>query len=294
MEIRLREVPCPVCGGPKYRVVREDTLGNLPPELGYSFTPAHLKTYRIVRCTNCGHTYCSPLPIDLFERYADIEDVEYLKHESQRLATAKKVIRTLQQVKKCGRLLDVGCSTGDFLQIAERYYEVEGVELSAWAAGIARAKGLTVYDFPLSELGGVKQYDVISLWGVIEHLEDPGREIKHIHRLMRDGGILCIWTGNVDSLTARVLGEKWWYFMGQHVQYFSEATLDRLVTGCGFAKVTVGNYPYVMNMTSIANSIGRYAFLSKLLSRALKSKCLASITITFALPGEMFAIYSKI
>ncbi len=293
MGTTLVEIHCPVCDHDEYRVLHETTLGDSLPDLGYKFTPNHLKAYRIVKCITCGHLYCSPLPKRLFEQYVDVEDIEYLKNEAQRLATAEKVIDILQKRKQTGRLLDVGCSTGDFLRVAGRYYDVEGVEVSKWAADIAKQRGLTVHECRLSEIESTEPYDVVTLWGVIEHLENPKEEIDHIFRLMANDGILCIWTGNVDSLTARLLGKKWWYFMGQHIQYFSETTLHLLLRQCGFTKVIVQNYPYVLNMASVANSIGRYPLISKLFSGILKSAALSSATITFALPGEMFAIYSK-
>lgn len=291
--IQLKEVPCPVCDGRDYRVLRESTLGDSLPQLGYQFTPEHVKAYRMVKCANCGHVCCSPLPLDLFEHYVDIEDAEYLKGEAQRIATAEKVLKTLRLHKAAGRLLDVGCSTGDFLQVAGKYYEVEGIELSAWAAALARAKGLAIHELPLARFPADGRFDVVTLWGVIEHLENPGREIAQIHRLLRDNGILCIWTGNINSLTARILGEKWWYYMGQHIQYFSDTTLELLLKRCGFSKVTIRSYPYVLSMSAVANSIGRYPSISRLLSPVLKSRMLSTRAVTFALPGEMFAIYRK-
>ena len=293
MESNLVEVHCPICDQDKYRVMHESTLGESLPDFGYKFTPEHLRAYRIVKCLNCDHMYCSPLPNKLFEQYVDIEDTEYLRNEAQRLATAEKVTSVLSKHKTTGRLLDVGCATGDFLRVARRHYEVEGIELSKWAAGIAQKRGLRVHECRLSELRPAQPYDVVTLWGVIEHLESPKDEIGQISRLMADGGILCIWTGNVDSLTARLLGKKWWYFMGQHIQYFSDKTLHLLLTQCGFGKVALTNYPYVLNMASVANSIGRYRWVSQWLSGILKSRVLSSATLTFALPGEMFAIYSK-
>jgi len=287
------EVRCPVCDDPKYRVIHDSTLGDELPDLGYKFTPSHIKTYRIVRCISCGHGYCSPLPKDLFKQYVDVEDSEYLKSEPQRLATAGKVVDILRKYKREGRLLDVGCATGDFLRIARRYYDAEGIELSKWAARIAKERGLTVHEATLEELNSPERYDVVTLWGVIEHLEDPKSEVQRIFRLLNEGGILCIWTGDVDSFTARVLGKKWWYFMGQHIQYFSEASLHFLLDECGFSKVTIRTYPYVLSLSSVANSIGRYPLASRLFGGIFKSRALSSAKITFALPGEMFAIYSK-
>jgi ubiquinone/menaquinone biosynthesis C-methylase UbiE len=287
------EVRCPVCDSEKYRVVYESTLGSSLPDLGYKFAPSHLKTYRIVRCLHCGHRYCSPLPRQLFKGYIDVEDSEYLRNEPQRLATAEKVMGVLRKYKNGGRLLDVGCATGDFLRVAARYYDVEGLELSTWAARLAKERGLWIHESRLEELGATERYDVVTLWGVIEHFENPRKEIGQVARLMKRGGVLCIWTGDIESLTARLLGKKWWYFMGQHIQYFSRATLHRLLEECGFTKVAIRNYPYVLSMSSVANSIGRYPLVSRLFAGIFKSPGFSSAKITFALPGEMFAIYAK-
>jgi SAM-dependent methyltransferase len=289
----LRDVPCPVCEHTGFRVLYESTLGTSLPELGYKFTPKHVDTYRIVKCNSCGHTYCSPIATDLFAEYVEVEDSEYIRNEPQRLATAEKVTDTLLKYKSGGRLLDVGCSTGDFLRIARQHYDVEGVELSRWSAGVAKARGLRIHECRLSELPFDKCYDVITLWGVIEHLENPKVEIGNAYRLLKEGGILCIWTGNIDSSVARILGKKWWYFMGQHIQYFSANSLNNLMIKAGYEKVAMKHYPYVLSMASVANSIGRYPILSKVLSVFLKSPLLSSKTLTFALPGEMFAIYAK-
>jgi len=126
MGTTLVEIHCPVCDHDRYRVIHENTLGDSLPDLGYKFTPNHLKVYRIVKCISCGHMYCSPLPKQLFEQYVDVEDIEYLKNEAQRLATAEKVVDILQKCKKTGRLLDVGCSTGDFSESRDDTMTLKG------------------------------------------------------------------------------------------------------------------------------------------------------------------------
>lgn len=289
----LAEISCPVCESREHRVRRESTLGDAFPEFGYQFTPAHVRSYRIVECRECGHWYCSPLPADLHVHYTGVEDAEYLRNEAQRMATSRKVLETLRRHKPGGRLLDVGCSTGDFLLAAQGDYQVEGLELSSWAAAIARRRGLEVHETTLEGMQGRELFDIVTLWGVIEHLERPAREIGHIHRLMKPGGLLCLWTGNRDSWVAHLLGWKWWYFMGQHIQYFSAATLDRLLRRCGFAKVDLRNYPYVLDMAAVANSIGRYPLASAIFAPLLRLPVLAPRRVTFSLPGEMFAVYAR-
>jgi len=67
-----------------------------------------------------------------------------------------------------------------------------------------------------------------------------------------------------------------------------------LLDQCGFRKVAMKKYPYVLSMASVANSIGRYPLASKFFGGIFKSRALSSAKVTFALPGEMFAIYSKV
>jgi 2-polyprenyl-3-methyl-5-hydroxy-6-metoxy-1,4-benzoquinol methylase len=75
-----------------------------------------------------------------------------------------------------------------------------------------------------------EHYDVVSLLGVIEHFADPLKELKHIRGLMKPDGVVVIWTGDVNSITSRVLGRKWWYWQGQHIQYFTHESLVALTS----------------------------------------------------------------
>ena len=288
------DVPCPVCKSVKYRVMYPDTLGERLPEFGYDFSPRHNDSYQVVRCEGCGHAYCSPVPKDIDGNYADVEDPEYLKNSRQRINTAEKVVPVIRRFKPAGTLLDVGCATGDFLGVASRYFAVEGLELSNWAAQIASRGGFTVHRMRLSDLRTDARYDAVTLWGVIEHFDDPGLEIGEIHRLLRPGGVVCLWTGDVDSMLSRLLGRRWWYVQGQHIQLFSRRSIDKLFVDRGFARRAMLTYPYVMTLRSLAKSLGRYRILGAAARALLDNATVGEWKVTFRLPGEMLAIYEKI
>ena len=189
-----RIIDCPICGSKDSQELYADTLGNRMPQFGYDFGPSHRLSFRTVRCSNCGHGYSSPLPPDIYANYVDVEDEAYMRNRESRLLTAQKVLAVIRNVRPAGRLLDIGCATGDFLSVAMKYYVSEGLELSTWAANVASKIGVTIHRDRLFKISGRDQYDVVTLWGVIEHFENPGQEIAEINRLLKTGGLLCLWT----------------------------------------------------------------------------------------------------
>ena len=290
---KLIDYYCPICSSDNHCVLYPDTIGDKIPPFNYDFNPTHNLTYRVVKCKECGHAYSSPRPENLYLYYQDVVDTEYLKNQEQRIKTAKKVIARIRNFAKSGRLLDVGCATGDFISVAQKYYEVEGLELSKWAVEIARKKGFNIHQCRLNEICQNFPFDIITLWGVIEHFEFPNKEVLNISNILNPGGLVSLWTGDLESITANLLGRKWWYFQGQHIQMFSQRSLDRLFADCGFKKIFLEKYPYVMTMCSIAKSLCRYPVIGKLASNILTTSWIAHKTITIKLPGEIFAIYKK-
>lgn len=293
MTAPLIEFDCPLCGSKRSTTVYPDTLRGALPEFGYDFGPRHGAHYRVVRCPDCSHAYCSPRHPDMFRNYVDVEDPAYLKNQEQRIATAMRVIPAIVKFKAGGRLLDIGCSTGDFLELAGTVYDAEGLELSGWAADAAQRRGLTVHRCTLEEFKPTAPYDVITLWGVIEHFEFPARELTNLDRLLAPDGLVCLWTGDFDSVFSKVLGERWWYVQGQHIQYFTRRSIERLFRSHGFALVSRSRYPYVMSFGAIAKSLARYPGIGRVFAAFVSLLGIGQRQITIRLPGEMFLIFRK-
>lgn len=287
------DFPCPICASKEYKVVLEDTIGDKYPEFGYDFSPKHNLAYRIVECKNCTHAYASPRHENIWAQYQDIADDNYLQNVEQYTNTFEKVVSKLVEHKDKGSLLDVGCSTGIFLKVAQKHYEVEGLELSSWAVKIARQNGLTIHECLLENMPTDKKYDIITMWGVIEHLEYPDRELKYISNLLKPNGIVCFWTGDISSVPANILGRKWWYVQGQHIQMFTEKSITKLFENNGFKNEYMGWYPYVMTMRSINKSLARYPLLHALSKPFLTNSFMKERKLVIKLPGEMFGIFRK-
>jgi 2-polyprenyl-3-methyl-5-hydroxy-6-metoxy-1,4-benzoquinol methylase len=291
------DMPCPVCANKaSHRWYPAEIAGSEQVSFSYTFSPAHSKTFQVMRCDSCTHAFCAPIPSDIARHYQDVVDDEYLRHAHSRTISATWLLSALKRYHSPGRLLDVGCATGDFLLAArETGYSAEGIELSNWSSRIARERGLIIHQEYLDAFAPRHrgEYDFVTLWGVIEHFAHPRREIRNIATLLRPGGILALWTGDVDSVTSRLLGRRWWYWQGQHIQYFTHRSLARLVTEGGLEPVSTNLYPFAASMETISNSLRRYRSRDVLLT-LLKPLFHIKPTWRLRIPGEMFFVARKL
>ena len=173
----------------------------------------------------------------------------------------------LRRLARSGRLLDVGCAAGFFLAEAQRYYDCEGVELSAFSSKFAREHlGLKVHTGTLADAWFASgQFDLITLWDVIEHVPDPRGVLDEVARLLKPGGHAVLTTGDVESAYARARAADW-PLMGPpwHLYYFSRTTLGCMAHAAGLHSVgctahgTVSDHPLMGHrlVRAAANVVG--------------------------------------
>ncbi len=143
----------------------------------------------------------------------------------------KQKVRLIQRLHKGkGSLLDVGAGTGDFLQSAkESGWHVQGVEVSEKAREKARSKNLLL-DRSLDDIGNA-EFDVITLWHVLEHIETLEATIDQLHDLLSTNGVLIIAVPNFKSYDARYYKQFWAAFdVPRHLWHFSKSGLCSLLT----------------------------------------------------------------
>lgn len=281
------DVPCNACGSRHLIQLYADELGDDLPPVDYQFSVDTRRTFRIVRCADCGLVFTHPMP-DLGKLYADTIDHVYVDSSSQRRKAAEFAVKVLARHKPAGRLLDVGCNIGLFLDAAADRYTTEGIELSAWAAGIA-GKRHRVIQQTLSSLKLDQQYDLITLWGVIEHFDNPRIELEAIKSALVPGGIAAFYTGDLDAWLPRLLGKKWWWYQGMHLFYFSRKTLTRMLADAGLEVVEYRTHRLYFQLFSLANSLNRYA-IGPLLSPILNLPVFRDLMLPVQISGEMLLI----
>jgi SAM-dependent methyltransferase len=228
---------CPLCQSRAWRVILAEGTRRLTECSGCGLIVRNPQPSREEVGAFYGHDYFVGLERDSigYSGYVDLRD--QLRDEAKvRLNFLKELLPELSP----GTLLDVGCATGDFLEVArERGWRTQGVELAAFAADNARNKGLDVILGTLNDVGGENRFDLITLLDVIEHLSDPLIDLMTCHRLLRTGGYLAINTPNATSLHRWLAGGKWWGFQqsAEHLFYFSRKTLAAFLERAGFSVI---------------------------------------------------------
>ena len=230
----------------------------------------------IYGCDDCGLLFQWPMPPAeaLTEAYGAVVDPLYMAERDNRILTFRKAIRTLGPASG-RRLLDVGAYCGYFLEVArETGFRAEGLELSRWAASIARGHGFTVHSEPLETRAlSSDRYHVLTLWDVIEHLPDPREELAAAHRLLVPGGRLHLSTIDTGSLLARLLGARWPWLMDMHLVYFDRPTISALLEEAGFRVLDIRTYSHTVSSGYLFRKVGAsfpaLAPLARLLGRVV-------------------------
>jgi len=229
--------------------------------------------HTIVQCQQCGLVYTDPRPEghDIIKTYQAVEDPLYVEEREGRVLTFERHLRPLERLTGPPNdrpLLDVGCYTGVFVEIATRHgWDAWGVEPSRWAVEQARARGLHVTPGMLETADLPEAYfDVVTMWDVIEHVTDPLGTLEQAYRLLKPGGLVVVHTIDIDSLFARLMGARWPWLMQMHIYYFSRRTLRAMLEKCGFEVISdrpQGRYlrlGYLMNrVAALTPLVGRPA-----------------------------------
>ena len=198
----------------------------------------------------------------LARRARELELVEPAVEEREgtwRALTAAERLRDLRRFAGSGRLLEIGCSTGEMLAAAQSSFQPVGVEADEAAAATARAHGLNCFSGTLFDAGFENgQFDAAAMYHVIEHLPSPRQTLHELHRILRPGGWLVIETPDIASFWARLPGARWRQFIPDHIFFFSPETIRRLCAEAGFEICELRATGKAMSVRLFLSRLGRY------------------------------------
>ncbi|HEY44799.1 MAG TPA: class I SAM-dependent methyltransferase [Anaerolineae bacterium] len=151
------------------------------------------------------------------------------------LKTFDRRLRIIQEFKPEGRVLDVGCGPGFFMEVAERKgYDVWGLDPSSYIVRVAQERfGEHVREGTLQTANFENQsFDVIVSFDTFEHIYEPIIFLDASRELLTSEGVLVITTPNTKSLLARVSGRRWVSFkIPEHIFYWSPSTISKAMKG---------------------------------------------------------------
>ncbi len=296
-------IQCNLCGRDEYVVRFPSTIQpkeQLEVDAFSCTNPGYGHHAQIVQCKHCGYVYANPRwsGDEILEAYTAVTDETYVEERAGRELTFQKHLRSME--KRVGQangrsLLDVGAYIGVFVETAvQAGWQACGVEPSEWAASLAQRQGVPVIHGTqdAAELVG-KQFDVVTMWDVIEHVADPSGEIGKAYNLLEPGGWLVVHTMDIDSLMARLMRGRWPWLMDMHIHYFSQKTLRQMLEKNGFEVVSSGAEGRYLRLNYLVSRVEAMSRpLGRLANWVVNGLGLGHVAVPLNF-GDLFTVYAK-
>lgn len=233
---------CPWCGSDKAQInlwLKDEFLSK--------------EDFHICECLNCGLLYTMPRPSkDKIGEYYKSE--EYYSHQENKKGFIPKVYEAVKKINlkhkyklasnglKVGKVLDIGCGVGDFLHTAEMHgWECTGVEPSEDAKVIAQ-KRMNGKIISSEDLENIPEgyFDLITMWHVLEHVDDLRWQVEQLRRLVKPKGRVVIALPNYKSYDGQYYKELWAaYDVPRHLNHFNKTTLTKIFKANGMELVKI-------------------------------------------------------
>lgn len=222
---------CPWCGSEKAQInlwLKDEFLSK--------------EDFHICECLNCGLSYTMPRPNkEKIGEYYKSE--EYYSHQENKKGFIPRLYESVKKVNlkhkynlatqglNVGKMLDIGCGVGDFLHTAEEHgWTCTGVEPSEDAKAIAKTKTkANIINSEDMEKIPDATFDLITMWHVLEHIDDLKWQIEQLHRLTKTKGRIVIAVPNYKSYDAQYYKELWAaYDVPRHLSHFNKNVLTKI------------------------------------------------------------------
>lgn len=265
---------CPICGSP-----------HLKPFLTCKDYYATGEEFQVVACADCGFKMTQDVPVEAeISRY--YESPDYISHSDTKTGLMNRIYhwvrsymlqrkaKLVEQVSclRTGKVLDIGTGTGYFVHtMHQRGWQVEAIEKSADARKFAQDNfGLTVLDDSQMDSFPDAHFDVITLWHVMEHIEDLDKLWALLKRQLHERGRLVIAVPNCGGVDAQLYQEMWAaYDVPRHLWHFDFNTMLQLAEKQGFELCELHPMPfdaYYVSMLSEKYKGCKYYFLKGLVA----------------------------
>ncbi|MEJ2717184.1 MAG: methyltransferase domain-containing protein [Deltaproteobacteria bacterium] len=227
--------------------------------------------YGVWRCSHCGFKYADAPADNDFVRNFYTDDFfegghdkfgysDYAGSKESLLRSFRRKISLIEKWIRRGRVLDVGCASGYFLECLGPGWDPYGCEPSRSMAEIARQRfgdRISVGEFDRYQ--SEHSFDLITMWDTLDHFVDPRSAVEKVRSLLGRHGFLAINLGDCGSMVARLLGMRWYHFIPPaHLSFFDRTTLSMFLKKNGF---TVRETAYLGKYVDLAEIVLNLSFI---------------------------------
>ncbi|MDO8966560.1 class I SAM-dependent methyltransferase [Algoriphagus sp.] len=201
------------------------------------------ENFILCKCSNCELLFTNPRPTEdkigpyyNFPEYYSHEDkaknlTQWIYQKVRNFSISKKV-DFIRRLKRKGKLLDYGCGTGEFLKAAKnKGWKISGIEPNEKARNQANLKLNEKVKNSIEELNKNSDYDIITLFHVLEHIHELRKTLKKIITHLKSDGYLIIAVPNADSWDGKKYGKYWaGWDVPRHLYHFNSKSIEALQT----------------------------------------------------------------
>jgi SAM-dependent methyltransferase len=221
-----------------------------------------------------------PPPVDAMATYANEEYAaglyrDYAEAADLKHATFELRLQLMRDLGiSRGRLLDVGCACGFFLETALAHgFDAIGIEFSSEAIALARKDlrpRIIQGDVNTLALHDGRDFDVIVAFDIIEHTQDPRKFLKDLHNLLRPGGWLVLSTPDTGHFLRYIMASRWPMLQPlQHTFLFSKRAMRSVLDASGYSNTRLENATKTLSSDYLIDQIRHHNPLLQQLYRAL-------------------------
>jgi len=233
---RILYTSCPLCGHTSIAPFKKGDCSkhhiyhpDIPPVMTW------------MKCADCEHVFTDGYFTDeacklIFSKTQENQMVGY-QLEAQRAVSARMIEKVLPY-QSSGAWMDIGIGNGSLLFTADEYgFDVVGMDLRKDNIDILNRLNYEAYCMDFQTFDRPGAFSVISMADVLEHMPFPVPALKHVHTLLKDGGITFISLPNSENVVWRIMDENnanpYWGEI-EHYHNFSRSRLFKLLSDNGF------------------------------------------------------------
>lgn len=266
----MYQTSCYLCKSSSYKIIKK------------------INSFYLYKCNNCGLVYIIVTKKEEFDININKYNNEYLSDYQKRQPILRKRFVTriieIERYKHGGRMLDVGCSTGIFLNLVNKFskykWDLYGIDINKKSLYYAkRETSAKLYCSTIQNINFQNEYfDCITCFDILEHDKLFVSTIKRIYQLLKKNGLLVIQSPNYRSVMAKLTGNNWdWWSVPDHVIHFCPSTLRKVLEENGF------NIIYIHTWEPVQDFVGNIrGTLKKNLPELMNiNKIVSKISIPF-------------